>query len=97
MTEELGFRTPAKEIERLRKRLEQIEDVSEYVPDVAILSIWALAEIHGMQAMKNPRNARKLKDSLLDALKEAKISRELLDSLDALLKINCELLEGKTA
>ena len=93
MTEYIGFRTPAKEIESLRKNLEQMEDVSKYIGDAVVLSIFALAEIHLMQAIENPKNARKLKDNLLDGVRKTGISSETIDLLDEVLKRGCEYLE----
>ncbi len=40
MAEELGFRTPAKKVESLRKRVDELEGVTTHVKDVLKLSIW---------------------------------------------------------
>jgi hypothetical protein len=95
MPEELGFRTPAKELQELRRRVEQVEGLSTGVVDAVVLSLWALAWLHLIQAKGKPENARKLKDILLDSLKELDVDRGLLDALDAMCKGTCEDFEGE--
>lgn len=96
MPEELGYRTPAREIERLKKRLEGVEGVSKWIIDVGILSVWALAEVHRMEAFKNPKDARKSKDFLLGVFKGQEISPVFLDALETMYTMTCDFVEGKT-
>jgi len=64
--------------------------------DGLLLSIGALIEISSESVIRNPKDTIKSKDNLLDALGKAKVNRDLLDSLDTMLTITCELLEEKS-
>jgi len=97
MTKELGFRTPAKEMEKLKTKLEQVQGLSKYVSDIAILSLWALAEMHSIRAEEHPKICRALKDDLLYGLKGLVTNRDILDTLDAMCKTTCERLEKEGA
>ena len=90
MAEELGFRTPAKEIEGLRKRVEEIEGITTYVADTLILSLVLYLEIFTDKVISNPKDARKIKDGLLSRAKSAKISPWIIDILDDALRAFCD-------
>lgn len=95
MAEELGFRTPAKEVEELRKRIAQIEGLSTGVTDAVRLSMSALAEIFSERVTRNPKDARKIKDWMLTNIKETGVSPTLTDILDKGFNRVCDAIDKK--
>ena len=93
MAEELGFRTPAKEVEKLQKRLGQIEGLSTGVKDALGLSVSALIAIFAARAASEPKNARKIKDELMGIIKRMGISPALVDILEDSFKATCDELD----
>ena len=94
MSEELGFRTPAKEIEKLRERLEQVEGLSTGVIDALRLSMSVAIEIFSERASRNPKDTRKVKDAMVGRMKKMGISPTLMDILDDGFKAGCDEIEG---
>ena len=93
MAEELGFKTPAKELEKLQKRLEEMEGLGTVSIDALKLSIGALIEIFTDRVLQNPKDARKEKDRLLEKIKEVGVSPLLVDTLDDNFKARCDLVD----
>ena len=95
MVEELGFKTPAKEIQKLRKRLEQMEGLTGHVEDALKLSMSSIMLIFATWAIDRPKYARKEKDTLLDTIKGLGINPGLIDSLDEYFKECCDMIEKR--
>jgi len=93
MTEELGFRTPEKELQALRKRVEQMEGLGTATIDSLKLSVLVLIEIFAERAASKPKNARAIKDAMLANMKQLEISRELQDALDTGLRAACDKVD----
>ncbi len=92
MAEELGFRTPAKEVEELRKRIAQMEDVRAVAEDGLKLSLLALLRVFWGEAISNPKDARRIKDELLNTITKWEITPAILDALDDGFKAVCDKL-----
>lgn len=92
MAEELGFRTPAKEVEELRKRIAQMEDVRAVAEDGLKLSLLALLRVFWGEAIANPKDARRIKDELLNTITKWEITPAILDALDDGFKAVCDKL-----